>query len=851
MAENILARYLSILPNLFLRDVRIRLIIRNDDDDDDDNDETQHPYDSHLNGDDTNRRSKDTVIEVVIGLFSVNDGKDFLLNFAGEVENDVDDDYENTTASDVDVDDDLAGHMEPTKVDGMTSTAPSSGATPTIATYGTANTGNTNEFLTKRVRTGRGPEGGIVVRIYPGPYDDRDRTTLATSSGSTNVRWAHETWQNSTEYVFVRCSGLDVQAQIFLGTKKEIAIHNYGYYSEDVPYNDFTVDAMLFGVDYIVPGPQPPLPKISNVPQVLPNPSDAETWATTGSTTTFVADTNGIQSCRIPSPFHKVARGFIPHHCMGTHLPSEPCHRCWIKEGGASSPHILDASTPLAGFIAHVSVRDPLEINVDRYNLSVLGRLIKIFSKQNNTIATGTSNDDFDGDQNSTSEIPVGSGHSIKSHTSMPNMLPMSYQSIDDSGRSTISGRRISKTQSLKKLDEVTIKTAFPVYMKPEKVQIIGFHIADVRFRVHALRRNRDLEYGRSYSYWDVAAKCTTLDFQNLSATERPFQDIRLDIAHLTVHQLKGVDQKQIISLGVRPRNVEFDDVTIDTFVNTAINRIRTTWPTTSAAIMDIVPPLESMRYADREYHGLQLRYLAVLDPSESVNRSRKDVNIRVGPAVVDVEFRIKDEIAVVIGEAVASVIGPPKPFPTPSTAKPTDSILKYKVISDGGRVDLKPLISADLPRTVSQGEISKRAGFSVEAFLDEFRIAYGRPSPVRMLDHGLSLQQLANLPDNVRLRVLLFLKDLKPLESALGLPNTPNSFLRCRAVNNGIVQMADSHHSTNLSSDDFGESRRQSLIGELLSLDDDTLDNMLLAHRRMKERNLPSDQSKQQVLYR
>jgi hypothetical protein len=316
-----------------------------------------------------------------------------------------------------------------------------------------------------------------------------------------------------------------------------------------------------------------------------------------------------------------------------------------------------------------------------------------------------------------------------------------------------------------------------------------------------------------------------------------------LDIAHLTVHQLKGVDRKQVISFGIRPPSAEYDDATVDTFMNSDVNRIRIPWPTTAATILDIMPPLESMIYADRQYHGLQIRYLSVLDPSETINRSRKDLNIRVGTALVDVEFRIKDEIVTVISEAVASVIGPPKGGSThTNTTKPLDSILKYKVVSDGGKIDLKPLISANLPRTISQGEISKNAGFSIESFLDEFRVAYGRPSPIRMMDQGLSLQQLAKLPDNVRLRVLLFLKDLKPLESALGLPDTPNSFMRCRAVNNGIVQMAECRSVTSESSDELGESRRQALLGELLTLDDDTLEELLIVHRRRKEDRFPRD---------
>jgi hypothetical protein len=836
LAENIIARYLSIIPNLFLRDIRIRLIIR-------DEESVQQQYIDRNDSDnirlseDTANRPNDTIVEVLVGLFSVNDGKDFLLNFAGEVDNDDDDIPSSSDDEDEDILLDEEQHRFPGEYTNMDPTTtdllPSVGEATTTSTITTSTA--TNEFLTKRIRTGRGPDGGVVVKIYPAIQNYIEKS----NASSSNVEWAYDAWNNATEFALLRCSGLDVQAQIFLGTKKEIAINNYGYYAEEMQYDDFTVDAMLFGVDYIVPGPQPPLPKIvSNVQQVLPNPLNADIWANTG-VTTFVTDENGIQSCRLASPFHKVARGLVPRHCLGMHLPCESCHQCWTKDGAKASPHILDASTPLGGFIVHISLRDPIDINVNRFSLNVLGRLISIFTKPQEVSDPGNiSSNEANLNRSSTTELSLGSQHSVRSHSSAPNVNTTAYASIDDSARSTYSGRRLSRMISgslppIKSYDEFSIESAFPTYMKPEKIQMIGFHFVEIRFRVHVMRKDGDMEYGRTFCYWDVLAKCATVDCQILAATERPFQDVRFDIGHLSVHQFKGVDRKQIISLGVRPLSIELDNASVETFVNNETRHKRSPWPTTAAAILDVVPTLESLTYADREYHGLQLRYASVVDQMESVNRSHKDLNIRIGTAFVDLEFKIKNEIMVVIRESILLILGPPKPNPTPVTPiKKTESILKYKVISDGGSVELRPLLSANLPQTISQGEISSKAGFSIESFFNNFQIAYGKPSPIRVLDQGLSLEQLAMLPDNVRLRVLLFLKDLKPLEAALGLPDAPNSFLRCRSVNNGIVQAAE-RRGADSGTETFSENRRQVLISELLSLDDDTLDHLLSLHRQ------------------
>lgn len=808
LAENALARIFSILPNLFLRDVRVRLVIRDDEDSpgeagsagEDDPDSASD--DGGSDGLSTTYNSNDTVIEVSIELLSINDGKDFLLNFGGTSKDEDEESSDEET-----LDERTAG------VNGFASSSMASGLE------------TTNEFITKRIRTGRGPDGGIVIRMFQAG-DDLDYRKHAV----TPLSWARESWNASTGLVIMRCSGLDLQAKIFMGTKKEIALSNNGYFNDEFDGDEYVEDTMLFvGMDYIVPGPKPPLPRITPMSTLGPTNEEDDTWANLRAVA-FSADTSGIQSCRIPSPFHKVARGLVPRHCDGEHLPCEMCHQCWTKNSGSVRPHKLDLSTPIGGLTFHASIRDPLEINLDRYNLAVMGLLLHLLSKKQ------TTNDqrELSGHINDISSAHGGSQRPSNGKYEKPvtdDVAP----SLDESSRSALGvSQRTFRGRPLatKTYNEFDVSSSYPSYMQPEKIQMIGVHLAEVKVRLHVLRSRCENEGGRSYGYWDLLAKCSTVDFQQLIAKERPFLDVRFDVGHLLVAELKGVERKQIVELGVQQQTVDdSDDISVETFLTVERNHKRSPWPTTAAAILELSPPLESLVYADREHHGLQLRYVSVSETFADNNRSRKDANLRLGPASVDVKFAIKDDIQQMVAEARSTLFGPPnRKRPPKVLAKSTQNILLYKMISEGVRLQMEPMIDAHLPSTTIQGEISSLAGFSLKVLLDRFHVGYRRPSPVRALDQGLSLVQMSKLPDTVRLRILLFLKDLKPFEAALGLPESSNAFLRCRAVNKGILQVARRNEEHNADDRDLilvhasDSVYRKELMAKLAMLDNDTL---------------------------
>lgn len=447
LAENSLAKLFSIIPNLFLRDIRVKLIIR--DEPVDEADSTAH------------ESPNDTVVELNIELLSVTDGEDFFAHVREE-------DEEAST--------DAAGDYEDHNM--------SSRVAPTINPEGEF---TQNEYLTKRIRTGRGPEGGIVLKIYPGEtYID---------SHVNDPKWARQTWYSSADWCVMRCSGLDVHARIFMGTMKELQVMSStaDWYAEE--YDEYTVDSMLFGgVDYIAPGPQPPLPPMpENEP--LEAQDEGQLWTLPGATT-YRIDANGIQSSFVNTSFHRVARGLRPRTCTLHHLPCEYCDQCWEAPPGVPLSHSYDLAGPLGGLVVSLMIRDPLEINVDRPTLEIIGCLIQLFTKPSTKKTPSTERessvqaddpDDITASETFDSNAPLKRSISNLSRNSQTSMEAAVTAPEDDPV--TLRGRkstsyRLPETNEVDEEDEEEdegpsgnsedfddISSAFPSYMSPEKVQ--------------------------------------------------------------------------------------------------------------------------------------------------------------------------------------------------------------------------------------------------------------------------------------------------------------------------------------------------------------------------------------------
>ena len=921
MAENPLARILSVLPNLLLRDIRVRLLVHQpaDDSDRDDPSKTRElPEDEPTVSDSSdandpstsnleNQEEKSTtidIVEVAIELLSITDGQDFFAHFR-----DVSGDRPGSKYHAGFHDDD--GDSDSSSSSSAESRQEHESSLPQQELLVNSKPLPQNEYLKKRIRTGRGPEGGIVIRVF---HDDSLLDMNLPRRGdpdemSTPYTWPRERWLSTVEnYCLLRLSGLDIQARVFLGTKTEVELSKRkkgSWYQstqeedEDLADYDFSVDSMLFGgVDYVVPGPQPvmekPLPPIAEDEDGVDAIGEMEQpvlWELPGATT-YQLDENDIQSSMVATSFHRVARGLKPCTCYSTnpdttssnyllshnpnHLPCEYCNECWqlvVPPNQSISPkfneeikeHRLDSSAPMGGFTCHVSVRDVLELNLDRPALSFLGSLIGLFRKP----PKPTQIED--------ASLPEGTDASNSTQQNDTKASRAEPSLVSESDGETPE----NETQE-------DISESFPSYMQPEKIQYLGLHVSKIQLRVHLIPetkaegvRRSDKPY--SFSYWDAEIKCLTGDIQKLKCEQKLFQDIRFDAGHVVVTEHSGVVQKQLCSIGLRQQQVDFDEVTVETLMTREDDCQRPPWPSTAAVLLDIPPPLETLIYETRERHAFQLRYVSLMEPISSncfeprriasvPDRSQTMLHAKLGAASVNVPQNIHRVALTTINRAKACIFPPLVSNPTdPSqvTKKPPpakkNSLLKYRVDLDGARAQLDPKLLIRLPLSTVSGETSTLAGFSIESALNhvEFEFGEGERLPILTGDCRLSLSLMSELPESLRTKILFFLDDLTPLAVALGVKgasDVSSPFLLHKDIWKQIDKLTRRQSKKSKSSAGLAkplnslkgrlgapsrpENRRQEIMADLLKLNDAQLESLWETHMR-RERRTPKQRTK------
>jgi hypothetical protein len=938
LAENSIARFFALLPNLFIHNARIRLTIRDNYDDDND----VNDYDSTVDNDNLETTAKQYkcsndagIVEIVIDNLTITDGEDFVSKLRSsknneesqeendkEVENEEEDDdgndendnsYKNETSRNVAVDDD--DDDDDNDSDSDESGPKGTKSSISAATMSSFYADESNVFITRRIRTGtsRGSRmirkgqaksdvGSITVRVYPPTYMHSknyishrihrlSKISNQNQKQQQHQRWARDSFLSESGNVMLRCTGLDLQAQIFVGTKKRqrhremIISHS----TVSLPYNDAILDSMISGcVDYVVPGPDsttanvlPPM-FLHSESNTLLSESDSKDYNDSYTDpgmfddggplpNLYNTDTNGIQSCRIPSIFHKVSRGLVPESSNAHCLPCEENSIKWNNPGSVNDNHPLDTSIPLAGLTLHVSVKECLEINADRQNLETIGVVLSLFQKKSvmeaslskkidsNTTTKSVQkydNDDNDIDDDRSESSAVSARTEVSLFCKSPTRETLVLRHNVDNE---------DKTNEIHDSD-----TGFPSYMQPEKIQILGIYISKASLRIHCMKdstnrsavdqveRNYLDESGISFCYWHANASCLTMDVQTMNAIERPFQDIRLDCNYLKVVEYKGLNERQLLDTKQREQDEPSGDIQRyplntnnfeaksfhETTRNYSNGNTRSSWPSTAAVLMDIPPLFESIKFESRKDHAVQCRFININNyiPLKDVVRRNLVVNLRNVNA--DAPFPIWRQIPEIINEIRYSIFGRPAPGPVD---KRLDSRLKFSIRSNGGHVYLEPIIKATVPiPIVVNGEYSTTAGVSFQTSIDETKFTYGTCTKAPVLENNLTLQQLASLPEMVRLRILLFLQDLAPLEKALGIENTNvaiNPFRRQQNVNHAIVQQVRNYSVQNQQARDIGSAwneihstsngmtsmnRRQLLLSRLSQLDDDTLDYLL-----------------------
>jgi hypothetical protein len=169
---------------------------------------------------------------------------------------------------------------------------------------------------------------------------------------------------------------------------------------------------------------------------------------------------------------------------------------------------------------------------------------------------------------------------------------------------------------------------------------------------------------------------------------------------------------------------------------------------------------------------------------------------------------------------------------------------MTYKVQIDGGSMAMHPVIHTKVPLTQFAGELSSETGIYFETLLEKLMFEYGETQPPSKKGI-ISLKQLATLPESVRMRILLCLDDLGPLEQALELKKESNLFKRNRSVNKGILKMAKKLSKSAKSSSSRRKyqraesrlSRRRELMAQVMKLDDNELDDLWSLHQKHKKK--------------
>lgn len=850
LADNRLAKLISAIPHLFLRDICIRLIVRDEPMEpttgEDVGNTTSNTSSSSSNADTDidnmdgyskpKPSSKDTMVEVGIDFLSVTSGEDILSHFQ----------QDHTTAeSDLQNLNNEHGTLDSSRrsavslADSISTKPPSLFKIP--SNFVDANGEHKNEYLFRHIRTGRGPSAGIYVQLFV-PNSALSRIVTRSTESSGDV-WARQHWISSTKDHLLKCSGLDIQARIHMGTKRVDAAYSwfYGeYIDEDEDSSDF--DSMVLfdgGMGTIAPGHHrplpPPSPPMQSVPPLEPYMIRGDTPRKSNVERTvedklgagrpeieslhqsessihpgvdvYHIDANGVQSVKVPSSFHRVSRGMVLKSCKDCmQLPSEVSDLCWEvpPNSNIKKDSSLDSSIPMPGLALQICIRDPFEINVDRNNIESIGLLKSLFTKPSSPKPMNDSNPKKESE---TSEIVT--------------VLPISEDATHTTTASTgfFSGLLYGKAEET--IDEEDVpEDSFESNMQPESISVMGIYLAETVIRIHVMREDEE-DRNLSFCYWQIDTKCLTLDRQTLATPEKTFSDLKLDIGRLAWDEYRGTSKKNLVSLGALQLNGTRQQSNSSTSLSSMVDdhaQSKAPWPSTACALLDIPTPVESLPYKSREGHGLQLRFISV--PSSTRpdldQVSRSIIYARLGFTTVDAKWDIKNDISVTISEIMRNLTGRKKvPPPTTEDKAENDdqkkenddsieskkgdkkneslvpmSLMDYTVQVDSGNILLPPLVQVKMPMTRLSGELSSLAGFSIESELGKVDFAYGSKEP-KIQKCSPLLPNIAGLPENVRMHILFCLKDLSPLEMALNVKKEKNSFRRIKAVDKAILKTA------------------------------------------------------------
>jgi len=838
LADNPLARAIAAIPHLLLRDIRIRFILRDEPlkSPSDDSTIVSEPIPMS-----SRPGPQDIMLEIGIDFLAVGNGEDALSMFQQQP-----------------TQEDFGNGNEPPDDGSLPRSSSRSSITPRDMA---GNTIDNNEYMVRHIRTGRGSDAGIWIQVFaPTPKLPVRGISTTPPSDSPHLLWARQRWTQMTNFHLLRCSGLDVRARIHLGTKKQLSGYSWFFDYDDeyqeYAYDDGDIDSMLIGFDALAPG-VPSLPPMN--PSMSRGGTPARPSALQDSYTStseggiegphvtysesekFTLDDNGIQSCKIPSTFHRISRGLRPGRYVDRmHLPSGNCELPWDGPLNVPLETPLDSSMPLPGLALQITLRDPLELNLDRPSIETLNLLKTMFTKKR---------DPPTDDQEETPETAIKDTKDLTRRDSTA--------SIGTTKSTTTRSGFFSFFSSAKPEEEIQKDpmASFSPIMQPENIQVLGIHLAKVVLRVHFLRDDRK-DDGLSFAYWDMLAACVTLDQQSLKSNEVISSDLRLDVGYLLWNEFRGVEQKQVAELGLlhESRSINIRGTAPKGVVEDN-TRSRMAWPSAAYALMDLPPPQETLMYRDRKGYGAEVRMISARKPEELV-APRSLLNIRVGPTTLDAPWAFWRDILDLKKKIITGILGEPKipkESPLNVAVKPPPTIMTYAVQFEGGTVILPPLIDMKAPAMNMGGELSSDVGVSFSTALDELQMTYGRKASVTV--QRLSIHRLAYLPESVRTRILFCLDDWTSLEDVLDIKHREmkNPFKRTMTINKAIVftsktrlaQVSKQSVLSTTTTKTTTLSRREEILADMAKLDDKELHALWSAYQGRAQESLVVPSSK------
>ncbi|KAL3799729.1 hypothetical protein HJC23_010379 [Cyclotella cryptica] len=739
--KSILARYLSIIPHLFLRDCRVSLILPGEDD---------------LNGDDestTHSVGDCTVFECGIDFLSVTSGDDFLDVLQLETGNQVRKSAASRTTE---------------------TNATSNGFRSNDAERQNHNTNNI--FSRKRIRTGKGPEGGLWLKIHP----PNDRHAGFTKKNRHNQDgWARQRFLDSSGYFFFQCSGVDLHARMLSEVKDEPTDEIAAAWGSE--YDDYTIDSMLFGVDYVDP--------ISLTRHQIRERMKRERLEyTTTNKSRIDTDANGIQHIPFASNFHWISQHAHRKDCSSIHLPLNECHHCWnaclLKDSDDDSP--MDGKMPLPGFVFYLSVVDPLELNIDRNNLEAISYVISLFSDNQASCQRAT-------------EVDANTQHLIQSSQMK---------------------KTVSKEKSCQDEDD-----SFPKLMQPDSTYLSGIHLSKVIVRVHAMRPLPHDDSGLHFRYWQFLLQSLCLEEQQIDSDEMSIRDMTCHAGRIECTDFLGVCERHLLIAGSQ-------------------HHFRLPFTASKVLDVSLPVVLDSCALHARLIVCGYGKANELGNVSSTPNTAFVDVKAGSTDINIDSNLFTEISSSTCEAMLILFPESREEKKKTQNTATPTDANTQcnsrkelswlFQILTKGCRVSYYPVIRLNIPETDFSGKFGS-GGLSFDTLLKGLGLKYG-------LQKQSSPEQfpLCSLPETLRMHILVFIDDLSPLERVLNIHSKKNVsiFLRSHAINKKLTAMKDSREKA-VSKCQKNGNRREILLKRLLELKDDALENLLTAHHKLTDVNL------------